>query len=63
MVCGDTRLIEVLMETLLKRRTRVRELLTAFRNSDREPFPKWGTLEGMVEVMAPQRPQAGGFVM
>ena len=60
---GDTRLIEALMETMLKRRSRVRELITAFRNSEREPFPKWGLAEGMLEVTAPQRPHAGGFIM
>jgi hypothetical protein len=39
---GDPATMEKLMETLLVRRTRVRELLGAFRDSNREPFPKWG---------------------
>jgi len=39
---GDLRTIEKLMETMLVRRARVRELITAFRNTDREPFPNWG---------------------
>ncbi len=39
---GDPRTIERLMETLLARRGRVRELITAFRDSAREPFPNWG---------------------
>lgn len=40
---GDLRTIERLMETMLVRRGRVRELITAFRESAREPFPKWGS--------------------
>jgi len=39
---GDPAELEQLMEALLKRRSRVRELVTAFRESSREPFPKWG---------------------
>ena len=39
---GDARVVEQLMETLLKRRSRVRELIDQFRVSDREPFPQWG---------------------
>ena len=39
---GDPAAMERLMETLLARRSRVRELLSAFRDSNREPFPKWG---------------------
>ena len=46
---GDTATIERLVETMLKRRSRVRELIEAFRNSDREPFPKWAS-KGMVVV-------------
>ncbi len=38
---GDTATIERLMEQMLKRRERVRELIVAFRDSDREPFPMW----------------------
>jgi hypothetical protein len=30
------------METMLARRARVQELIVAFRDSGREPFPKWG---------------------
>lgn len=40
---GDLRTIEQLMETMLVRRGRVRELIMAFRNSVREPFPNWAT--------------------
>jgi len=39
---GDLTEIEQLMETLLKRRSRLRELIGSFRDSDREPFPFWG---------------------
>jgi hypothetical protein len=38
---GDTAVIERLMEQLLVRRSRVRELIKAFRDSNREPFPNW----------------------
>jgi hypothetical protein len=38
---GDTAVIERLMEQMLRRRTRVRELVEAFRHSGREPFPLW----------------------
>lgn len=47
---GDLRTIERLMETMLTRRTRVRELIERFRSSDRDPFPKWG---GSVQVAVP----------
>jgi hypothetical protein len=40
---GDTATIEHLMEQLLKRQSRIRELILSFRNSDRAPFPLWGT--------------------
>jgi len=38
---GNLTEMEKLMEQLLARRERVRELIVAFRDSDREPFPKW----------------------
>lgn len=44
---GDTALMEGLMERLLDRRVRVRELITAFRESDRRPFPRWGLAHEM----------------
>jgi hypothetical protein len=48
---GDITVIERLMEQLLVRRSRVRELITAFRESNREPFPNWkaGRLKGTVK--------------
>jgi HipA-like kinase len=39
---GDASTLEALVEQLLNRRTRVRELIESFRESEREPFPNWG---------------------
>ncbi len=39
---GDLAEMEALVEKLLKRQSRIRELVEAFGNSDRRPFPKWG---------------------
>ena len=49
---GDVAEIEQLMEALLKRRGHVRELITGFRESSREPFPNWA--EG-VSVVVPRQ--------
>jgi len=38
---GDLAEMEALAENLLKRRSRIRELIEAFGKSDRKPFPKW----------------------
>jgi hypothetical protein len=38
---GDLREIERLLEQMLGRRDRIRELILAFRDSGRQPFPKW----------------------
>lgn len=43
---GDMSVLERLMEQLLERRTRVRELIGAFRESSRGPFPNWGKAVG-----------------
>ena len=40
---GDLADMEALVEKLLARRSRIRELIEAFRVSDRRPFPKWGS--------------------
>ncbi len=46
---GDPRTLERLLETMMKRRGRVRELIAAFRDSSRTPFPQWSASErGMV---------------
>jgi hypothetical protein len=34
--------MEALVEKLLARRSRIRELIEGFGRSDRKPFPKWG---------------------
>src|ERR1044071_5558897 len=34
--------LQKLTETIVGRRNKVRELITAFRNSTRQPFPAWG---------------------
>ena len=39
---GDQGELEALIEKLLARRSRIRDLIDAFRKSDRKPFPKWG---------------------
>jgi hypothetical protein len=39
---GDLSALEVLLDRLLARRGRVRELIGAFRESGRRPFPNWG---------------------
>lgn len=38
---GDVAALEQLMEQMLARRTRVRELIASFRDSSRNPFPLW----------------------
>jgi len=39
---GDQGEMEALVEKLLARRSRIRELIWAFGTSDRKPFPQWG---------------------
>ncbi len=39
---GDLGEMEALVEKLLQRRSRIRELIEGFGKSDRKPFPKWG---------------------
>lgn len=46
---GDLTLVERLIEGLLQRRARVRELIVQFRDSSRQPFPNWGK-EGREEL-------------
>lgn len=40
---GEVSEIETLVEKLLVRRSRIRELIDSFRVSDRHPFPNWGS--------------------
>jgi hypothetical protein len=46
---GDWDELERLIQQLVNRRSRVRELIAAFRTSSREPFPRW--TEARVAVM------------
>ena len=48
---GELSALEQLIERLLKRRARLRELILAFKESSRNPFPNWGmrTKEERVE--------------
>ncbi len=39
---GDLGAMETLVERLLARRSRIRELIETFWKSERRPFPKWG---------------------
>jgi hypothetical protein len=39
---GDLSEMEALVEKLLQRQSRIRELIEGFGRSDRKPFPKWG---------------------
>jgi hypothetical protein len=41
---GDLSEMEALVEKLLARRSRIRELIADFGKSDRRPFPKWGEM-------------------
>jgi hypothetical protein len=60
---GDMATIERLLEQLLRRRGRVRELIASFRDSNREPFPMW---EKRASIVVPRQfveGTAGKFVM
>jgi hypothetical protein len=46
---GDLSEMEALVEKLLQRRSRIRELIEGFGKSDRRPFPKWGEVRGKGE--------------
>ena len=46
---GDLSEMEALVEKLLARRSRIRELIEEFGRSDRRPFPKWGAAGKSVE--------------
>ena len=49
---GNLADLERLMEILLQRRGRVRELIDEFRNSNREPFPNW---DRRLNVLVPKQ--------
>ena len=61
---GDLTTIERLMETMLIRRGRVRELIGSFRDSNREPFPNWaGTARVVVPRQFEEMGNMGKFLM
>jgi hypothetical protein len=60
---GDTATIERLMEQMLERRGRVRELIASFRDSNREPFPMWETKRSVVVPRQFEEAGMGKFVM
>ncbi|MDP9040223.1 MAG: phosphatidylinositol kinase [Acidobacteriota bacterium] len=60
---GDPGEIERLIETLLERRARVRELIAAFRDSNREPFPNWNKRVAAVTPQQFSDAPLGRFVM
>ncbi len=61
---GDLGTIERLMEEMLKRRSRVRELIVSFRESDRVPFPLWASSACVaVPRQFAETSGSGGFVM
>src|SRR5262249_37096590 len=49
---NDWGAMERLVEAIVERRSRVRELITAFRNSSRAPFPAWGRVAPQPEAPA-----------
>lgn len=60
---GDMTLIEQLMEKMLARCGRVRELITSFRDSNREPFPMWERKSSVVVPRQFMESTDGKFVM
>jgi hypothetical protein len=47
--CGDVSELERVLDELVKRRSRVRELITMFRNCSRDPFPLWTKVQAAVQ--------------
>jgi hypothetical protein len=59
---GDQDDLEALVDRLLVRRSGIRKLIDAFRNSDRKPFPKWGAVQEEMERNAWQITQWGANI-
>jgi hypothetical protein len=59
---GDQDDLEALVDRLLVRRSGIRKLIEAFRNSDRKPFPKWGAVQEEMERNAWQITQWGANI-
>ena len=60
---GDMTAVERLLEQLLRRRARVRALIAAFRDSNREPFPLWDKKPSVAVPPQFAEGAAGKFVM
>jgi hypothetical protein len=54
--------LEMLVASLMERRSRVRELIDAFRLSGRQPFPHWGRLPAATEAKFLEWPGMGSMV-
>lgn len=59
---GDQDDLERLVEKLIERRSKVRELIENFRISDRKPFPNWGVVPGDTERITWQPDQWGATI-
>jgi hypothetical protein len=59
---GDINDLEALVEKLIYRRRRIRELIDDFRRSDRDPFPNWGLLHGQLPPEVWPAQQFGGSI-
>jgi len=60
---GDLSEMEALVEKLLARRGRIRELIEEFGKSDRKPFPKWGGMRKEVGEEAWKETLWGSSIM
>lgn len=58
---GDLTTIERLTEQLLKRRSRIRELILSFRDSSRAPFPLWTTSTAVAVPQSFTQPATSGI--
>jgi hypothetical protein len=59
---GDISALEALVERLIYRRRRIRELIDDFRRSDRNPFPNWGLLPNQLPPEVWPAPQFGASI-
>ena len=61
---GEVQALERLTERMLERRRRLRELIASFRDSERNPFPKWASTKTIVGPrVAPRVQEASKFLM
>ncbi|HLI76114.1 MAG TPA: HipA family kinase [Acidobacteriaceae bacterium] len=61
---GNPALLEQLLERLMQRKNRIRELIADFRDSGREPFPKWNSGKSVgVPISFRTMPDASKMVM